>query len=353
MKKVSKVLCCCLIVCFAFSFVLCLASCSKSPVKNLIYIIGDGMGFNHVENAKLYMEKDKLNFENYYVGEVTTYCADSDITDSAASATALATGKKTNLEHVGLDPNGKKLQNIMELSKARGKRTAIVTTDSLDGATPAGFSAHAEDRDKSIDIIKSQASGKVDLLIGRWASSYAYSNLKHFTNNGFAYAETLDELTSLTSGKIVGNIQNVTSTYDPSAEDAVSLKSLVEYALEYLTKDNKKGFTLMVEGAYIDKYSHEHDVMGMIYELMDLNDAVDYILEWASKRDDTAIIFTADHETCGLTKATDKNSISDSLYTATYHTAVNVPLYLYNITTEKNVLDNTEVYQLAKKVVKN
>lgn len=353
MKKSIKVLCCLLVICMVASFVFCLTACNKSPVKNLIYIIGDGMGFNHVENAKLYMEKDKLAIENYYAGEVITHAADNEVTDSAAAATALATGVKTNIDFVGINPNGKKLTNIMELSKSRGKRTAIVTTDTLDGATPAGFSAHAESRDDTTDIIKSQATGKVDLLIGKWSSAYAYSNKKYFDNNGFAYVESVDGLKTLQSGKIVGNIQNVDSAYNPYAEDAVPLKTLVEYALDYLTKDNKKGFTLMVEGAYIDKHSHEQDIMQMIYAFMDLNDTIDYILDWASKRDDTAIIFTADHETCGLQKAENKDALSDSLYTADYHTSANVPLYLYNITTDVALMDNTDVYKLARQIVRN
>ena len=353
MKKSIKVLCCLLAVCMVASFVFCLTACNKSPVKNLIYIIGDGMGFNHVDNAKLYMEKDKLAIENYYAGEVITRAADNDVTDSAAAATALATGVKTNIDFVGIKPSGKKLTNIMEMSKSRGKRTAIVTTDTLNGATPAGFSAHAESRDNTTDIIKSQANGKVDLLIGKWSSAYAYSNKKHFDNNGFTYVESVDELKTLQSGKIVGNIKNVDSIYNPYAEDAVPLKTLVEYALDYLTKDNKKGFTLMVEGAYIDKHSHEHDIMQMIYAFMDLNDAIDYILDWVSKRDDTAIIFTADHETCGLQKAENKGALDDSLYTADYHTSANVPLYLYNIKTELVLMDNTEVFKLARQVVRN
>ena len=353
MKKLTKALCCCLALCFVLTFAFTLAGCNTSPVKNLIYIIGDGMGFNHIENTKLYMEVDQLNFEHFYAGEVTTHCADSDVTDSAASATALATGKKTNLDYVGLDPDGKKLKNIMEISKSYGKRTAIVTTDVIGGATPASFSAHAESRDDTVDIIKSQASGKVDLLVGKWSSAYAYSNKKHFDEKGFAYTESVDELKTMQSGKIVGNIQNVDSIYNPSADNPTSLKTLVEYALDYLTKDNKKGFTLMVEGAYIDKHSHEQDIMSMIYAMMDLNDAIDYILEWVSKRDDTAIIFTADHETCGLQKAENKDALDDDLYTADYHTSANVPLYLYNITTDQTLFDNTELFHLAKKIVKN
>ena len=353
MKKFTKLLCCCLVLCLVMTFALSLAACSKSPVKNLIYIIGDGMGFNHIENAKVYMGRDKLAFEDYYVGDVTTHSADEEITDSSASATALATGVKTNNHFVGIDPNEKVLKNVMELSKARGKRTAIVTTDTLDGGTPASFSAHDDDRDDTTDIIKSQAVGKVDLLIGKH-SSYYQNNKKHFVNNGFTFVDSLEALTALESGKIVGNIPNV-ANYDPDATDKVSLKTLVEYALDYLTKDNKKGFTLMVEGAYIDKYSHvsDMDIMYMIYALMELNETVDYILDWASKRDDTAIIFTADHETGGLQLAANKDALSDSLYTATYHTAAKVPVYLYNITTDKTTFDNTDLFQLAKQIIKN
>ena len=120
----------------------------------------------------------------------------------------------------------------------------------------------------------------------------------------------------------------------------------------------------MVEGAYIDKFSHVSDmnIMNMIYALMELEETVSYVLDWASQREDTAVIFTADHETGGLQVAPNKDALDNVLYTATYHTSENVPLYLYNITPQEDdyqlsgstkVFDNTDVYQLAKRVVLN
>lgn len=328
-------------------------ACAKEPSgngKNVIYVIGDGMGFNHIENTAIYIGKD-LCFEEYYVGEVTTRSANSEVTDSAASATALATGVKTNNGYVGMDAEGNKLENLMEISKKYGKKTGVVTTDTLDGATPSGFSAHVDDRDKIYDINAQQQTGKVDLLMGKYGAAYDIYR-PEFEANGFMYADTPASLNELPKGnKCLANIENLSPIHGEYASlSSVPLKTLVEYALDFLS-DDKDGFTLMVEGAYIDKHSHSNDIKKMIYALMDLNDAIEYILEWASARTDTSVIITADHETGALQKAASKEEISRDLYTSTGHSASNVPLYLYNATTELTTIDNTDVFQIAKNIV--
>ncbi len=320
--------------------------------KNLIYIIGDGMGFNHIENAKLYAGVESFAFEKYYAGDVTTHSASDAVTDSAASATALATGTKTSNNFVGMDPEYNRLQNIMELSKKYGRRTAIVTTDALSGATPAGFSAHHYNRNGEYDIMRGQAEGAVDLLIGCFDDTYQGHFERIFGSTEYVYTETAEELFAMSNeSKILANIQNVDSTFNPDNTDTVLLKSLVEYALDYLTENNERAFTLMVEGAYIDKHSHNNDIMKMIYAVLDLNEAVEYILDWASERDDTVIIFTADHETGALSKADSSGGIANSLYSSKNHSAANVPLFLVNTSTTLTTLDNTDVYKLAYEAV--
>ena len=338
----------------------CLASCkdgdsttAKEQIKgkNLIYIIGDGMGFNHIENTKLYMGVDTLPFEQYYVGEVTTYSADNAITDSAASATALSTGVKTNNDVVGLDAAGNVLKNIMELSKDNGRKTAVVTTDVVHGATPGGFSGHATRRTDKFSIMDSQIAGAVDLYLAQYDSS-ARTYRNKYINADFQYAESFADLEDFSKDqKIFGNIKNVDSPYDPSLTDVVSLKSMVEYALDYLTTNNDTTFTLMVEGAYIDKNNHNNEIFKMMYALMDLSDTVEYVLEWAKDRDDTVVIFTADHESGGLKLADSKDTLRNGLYTSDDHTAANVPLYVYGMAAPQSLIDNTDVYKIAESAV--
>ncbi len=324
---------------------------SQTEGTKLIYIIGDGMGFNHIENAKLYEGITEFPFEQYYVGEVTTHSANSDVTDSAAAATALATGVKTKNGYVGVDAQKQALENLMEISKEYGKKTGIVTTDTLDGGTPAGFSAHAENRSYTDQIILNQQTGVMDLLLGRFSWDYLDS-IQGFEDNGFLYADTMKSLYDLPeSDKVVGNMSMSIKPTEENPSTKLALKSMVEYALDFLHKDSEEGFTLMIEGAYIDKYSHSNNVLDMIEEVIDLSDAVEYVLDWASKHDNTYVIFTADHETGGLQKATSKEEISNELYTHTNHTASNVPLYLYNVETSLTAIDNTDVFQMARQIV--
>ncbi len=351
MKKINKILSLLLILALALlSIAACNPDSTKEPEpeiikgKNLIYIIGDGMGPNHIENSKLFMEKEKLAFEDYYIGDVTTHSASDAVTDSAAAATALAAGIKTNNGYVGIDKDKNELQNIMELSKQHGRKTAIVTTDYLSGATPAGFSAHVANRDLTNEIIKDQAAGKVDLLIGKRESNYTLSSSKSkFADNGFTYTDDATELFSLPkNGKIVGNITDMSNN---------PLRDYVAFALDYLTANNENAFTLMIEGANIDKRSHEKKLSEMIDAFINLNGAIEYVLDWAKDREDTVVIITADHETGSLAKAEGKEALDNSLYGSKDHSAANVPLYILGAPVESKTYDNTEVYSIAKSIV--
>src|SRR4030042_6340704 len=135
-----------------------LGQASRAAVKNVILMIGDGMGFEHVKAASLYAfgEEGKLSFERYYRSEVTTHSANSYLennhgTDSAAAATAMATGQKVNNKVVS-ERSGKPLQTILEHLKEKGKATGLVTTVPLTHATPAGFGAHNRNRGNYTDI---------------------------------------------------------------------------------------------------------------------------------------------------------------------------------------------------------
>ena len=152
-------------------------------IKNIILMIGDGFGPNHLANAKKYFNVNKFAFEDYYVCDVTTYSKDNKVTDSAAAATALATGQKVNNGEVGRHQYND-LENIMEIASKAGKKTGIITSDSICGATPASFSAHANHRYDTQEIVEDQSESNIDIFVGAYADIYR-ENMNSFTRNGY------------------------------------------------------------------------------------------------------------------------------------------------------------------------
>ena len=198
-----------------------------------------------------------------------------------------------------------------------------------------------------------QIVGAVDILLAKYDSSCMTSKNK-YANAGFQYTENFADLASFDkNGKVVGNLQNTASPFDPAFAntDVVSLKEMVEYTLNYLTTDTEFPFTLMIEGGQIDKRNHDNDIMGMIYALMEFDEAAAYVLDWASQRDDTVVIITADHESGGLKLAESKEALRNGLYTSDDHTAANVPLYLYGATVTETLIDNVDIFTIAHNAV--
>lgn len=305
-------------------------------IKNVILFIGDGMGPVHVEAGGIYAG-ETLSFERLFDNK--TY-ADTDnvlglLTDSAAAGTALATGIRTYNGYVGKDADGKEIKTIMDISSEYGKKTGIITTEVLSGATPGAFSAHAFDRNDTFSIIRTQASGSVDFLAGYHSDNYDKQTAL-FLNNGYTVMNDLqyvpgnDERLIFQSGIIKPEQQK-----DEFGSDMYfMLEDIVSYALDFLSCEN--GFTLMVEGAYIDKCSHSNDAEGMVKNAAALSRAVETAYNWAKERGDTLIIVTADHETGGLSlngnAATDKFASGDFggiEWSSTGHTRTRVPVYMW------------------------
>ncbi len=326
-----------------------------SEVKNVIIIIGDGMGFNHIENTKLQYDIDEFSFEPNFLTPVITDSS-SGTTDSAAAATAMATGKKVGNNKVSMYAN-QNLKSIMEIAHENGKKTGVVTTDNLFGATPASFSGHARDRHYTEEIVKSQAVGAVDLLVGQKPDAdedlYSTTCKQDFIDNGYAFANTVEELTQNPKDqKVVANLDGMRSKYNDSLDyEKADFESIVSYTLDYLDNDN--GFCLMIEHAHVDKCSHSNDLYGAMCEVRALADTVEQIYEFCEGRNDTAVLITADHETGGLQLANDKDELTNDKYTSTHHTSADVPLYVTNVTVTgfQDRLDNTYIFVICKMIM--
>ena len=253
---------------------------------NYIFLIGDGMGPNHIQLFDYlslpevpYYDGEMIFYGEYfpYQGIAHTYSF-SGVTDSAAAATALATGYKTVNSYVGRDADGNDLQSLTELAISKGMATAVMSTDLMTGATPAGFSAHADDRDDSKTILECQT--------------------KLMTENGT---------------KIVCGLH---ATEDYQTDIAETLEALDQ---------SENGFFLMYEEGHIDKFSHNNDIEETFACVIRFNQAIGLFMEYAFYHPDTVVIITADHETGGLLPGED----GQMQYNSESHTGTDVPVFAY------------------------
>ena len=278
-----------------------------TKAKNVILLIGDGMGPEQIKAGEIY-KGEALTMQGFpYKTTVQTRSALDEITDSAASATALATGKRTINGMVGKDPNYLNLETIVDIASGMGKRTGVISTEELYGATPMGFSSHAYNRNDTACLLQTAATtGNVNLFAS-YVMDEAYQNV--FTAAGYEKIADVDGISDSTSDKVFGSyvIRADAPTMSANA-NRVAFNRVITEALEYLSQD-EDGFFLMAEGAHIDHGGHNNDMTYMLSELLAFDDGVKAALEWAKDRDDTVVIVTADHETGGL-------ELKDSAYTA-------------------------------------
>ena len=341
-----------------------------TQVKNVILMIGDGMGPTQIKAGELYKGTELTMQKFPYMTKVETRSANDEITDSAAAATAMATGVRTNNGMIGKNPLGEELETIVDIAHKLGKRTGVLATEELNGATPMGFSAHADARGMTKELIESAVgSSNVDLFASAVVNS-AYNNT--FKKAKYKKLDIVDDISETTAEKVFGSYLIPASYASMQTEGAyTAFDRLVTEALEYLSKD-EDGFFLMAEGSHIDHGGHNNDFHYMLEELLAFDDAVKAVLKWAKGRDDTVVIVTADHETGGLyldEKATHQNIVdiyegkmSDSeardyyLWTATGHTSTDVNLYIngadidfanYSFGEDMRI-KNTDIFQIMK-----
>lgn len=293
--------------------------------KNVILLIGDGMGMNHLEKTKLDRGVELVMETMPLKGQSDTSSWLGFTTDSAAGATALSCGTLTMNGVLGRYPtdiNGRASypMSITEYAKSLGMKTGVVTTDSTAGATPAGFSAHTSSRKNSDDISAQQIKANIDLI---WGAATSSMDPTEVAKAGKKYISTKTELNALTveDGQSIGQFVGDTwSTEAPST--VVKLHEMTEKALELLDNDN--GFFVMIEGAHIDKHSHKNIDDKMTDALLEFDKAIEVALEFAKNDGNTVVIVTADHETGGITYRN-----GSYVFTVGSHTDADVPLLVY------------------------
>lgn len=305
-------------------FMLLAVVAQAQQAKYVFYFIGDGMGLNQVNTTEMYLgEKqgrigtEPLCFASFPVaGMATTFSASNSITDSSAGGTALATGVKTYNGAIGVDANKERVMSVAERAKRAGKKVGVTTSVSVDHATPAAFYGHQPDRSMYYEIALQLPEAGFDFYAGSGFLKPARTFDKKdapciypiIEQAGYTIARGIDEYQAKAgdADKMVLIQKDGTDASSlPYAIDRnegdMTLAQITESAIDFLSRDNKKGFFLMVEGGKIDWACHSNDPATMVKEVIDMDNAVRVAYEFYKKHPkETLIVITADHETGGL-----------------------------------------------------
>lgn len=319
--------------------------------KNIILMIGDGMGTSQIY-AGLIAKNGRLNMEEFPItGFSKTTSADDLITDSAAAGTAMATGTKTNNGMVGLDPENDRLENILEISEKDGKSTGLVATSTITHATPASFIAHVKSRNDYERIAMQFLETDIDVFIGGGAVHFLERlDQRDLTidlaEKGYELCYSLDALDTAKSNKIAGLVYEA-SPPTMKAGRGNMLSKATKKAIEVLSK-NENGFFLMVEGSQIDWGNHQNSIIYQTLEVVDFDNVIGEVLQFAREDGETLVIVTADHETGGLGINGGNMSTGEIEpgFTTMGHTGVMVPVLAYGPQSElfSGIYENTEIF---------
>lgn len=332
---------------------------SSGKAKNVILIIGDGMGLSHLYGA-MTVYSGNMNVERVKnIGLVKTHSYDNYVTDSAASGTAMATGKKTKNGMLGLSPDSLTVTNLIEIAHKNNVVAGVVSTSAVTHATPASFVAHNVSRNNyeeiALDFLKTQP----DVFIGGGKDHFSKRNdgknlIEELRSEGYDVVLSIEELLEVEgSTKLAGLLADVhLPTFAEGRGDMLAYSSLK--AIEAL-QNNNKPFFLMIEGSQIDWAAHDHNTKYIAEETIDLDRTLGVVLDYAENAGETLVLLTADHETGGMTLVNgdlQKRNLSAS-YSVNGHTGTPVPIYAFGPQSYEftGIYDNTELFKKIRKIL--
>ncbi len=372
-----------LVILISVSF--CNYSTTSKP-KKVIIMIGDGMGIAQI-TAGIYSSNKPLNFTRFKnIGLMTNHSYDNIVTDSAASATAIATGIKTYNKAISVNKDKIPVKTIMEYAKYKNYNIGVVVTSSITDATPAAFLAHEESKENHYQIAEDIVDLEPDIILGgglqyfqnRLDNKNLIQILKEKNYNIFYDWQELKNINIKTYTKIIGlfakiglppiiktNTNKESKYYDylnsitnfSEVRSSDYLPNMVRIAIEFLESKNKP-YILLIEGSQIDWAGHNMDAQYIIREVLDFDRAIGEVLDFAERDQDTLVIVTADHETGGFaiidTKIT--NAISSEKFETKFihskHTSSMVPVFSYGPGSKEfmGLYDNTDIFYKIKKL---
>ena len=382
----------------AMALVMLLSSCTSTCDKptNVIYLIGDGMGFGAVSSLLLTSD-EQTGFEMApVIGLSETCSANNYVTDSPAGGTALATGTRTCNGFLGVGPDSLQLTSILKKAQQMGKKTGIVVNTTLTEATPGAFYAGVTSRKDSYTIAKQFTESGVDIAIGAGLTAFinrpdSIDLTAVLIDKGYDVYLNWKQVLNTQSEKFVGILQmsdvhrrNKPSTKTASAADGAEVCLAAQLAatddtndsirfaepdrylekaciktLEQLEKNAPKGFFLMVESAIIDGYGHNNDAEGMVEEMQEFDRTLKALIAYVNKHPNTLLVVTADHETGGTCVSYKSHPVNQPegmqlSFNTKGHSGTVVPIFAYGAGAENfaGIFKNKNIPGIIEELIK-
>ncbi len=322
-----------------------------TKVKNIILMIGDGMGTSQIY-AGMTANKGHLNIERFRdIGFSKTYSANDYITDSGAGGTALSTGFKTYNGAIGVDKDTIPRTTILEYAEKNGKSTGLVVTCSITHATPASFISHQPSRKMMEEIALDFLKTDIEVFFGGGLDNFRYRKdgidlTRHLAGKGYQIICSPDSIPFANGQKVAGLLyKEHPPKYSDGRGEILTNASLK--AIEILNQ-NSNGFFLMIEGSQIDWGGHDNDASYVVNEMIDFDRAIGKVLEFARENGNTLVIITADHETggMGLNSGSIEKGEVNAKFTTGDHTGVMVPVFAFGPDAEnfRGIYENTAIF---------
>ena len=303
----------------------------KGRIRNVIFLIGDGMGLSQI-TAAAYANCGLTLMNFNYIGLQRNNALGAFTTDSAAGGSALATGERHANRHISMTEQGAAVPSLSDWFRGKGLPVGVVTLGNAVDATPTAFYGHSVERDNADELTRCLLDTPVDLLCG--------SGIRQFTERGdgidligelsksYRFVRSIDEINAAE-----GRVVCIDERMDEAAEES-NLGLLAEAtraAIDKLQERGDKGFFLMVEGAKIDYAGHSRCLPGSVIEMLSFDLAVAEALKFADENGQTLVVVTADHETGGLVllDGDEQSGRIMGVYTTDDHTPAMLPVFAY------------------------
>ncbi|SMD04029.1 alkaline phosphatase [Pedobacter nyackensis] len=330
----------------------------KKPVKNVILLIGDGMGLAQIHAGFIANHGDMNINRIKNTGFSQTGASNSGNTDSAAGGSAIAIGEKTNNRYIGMGPDDRKRTNLVDTLANYGLKSGVISVGDITDATPAAFYAHQVDRSMTEEIARDLLDSKLEILVGSNQTSFIKNKNTQLMNNladkGFNLSTSFAEFSNQTKGRQLVLLQDEATRPVKDGRGEVLKESLLQTIK--MLKKNKAGFFIMAEAAQIDYGGHANDLPYVVTEMHDFDKTIEAALRFADQDGETLVIVTADHETGGLTllDADQQYGTITGEFSTNDHTNIMVPVFAYGPGSDefRGTYQNNEIFHKILKVLK-